>query len=100
MAYQLVERKIFINKLTKLLVYLEAEWGFDVAQKFQANIDKHLTLIIQQPYIGLPTTRKDVRSILVTKHNRLFYKISGDKIIVLNFYDTRINPKKNPYNRG
>jgi plasmid stabilization system protein ParE len=99
MAYQLIEKKRFVNKLVNLLQYLENEWGYNVAVKFQSNVDKHLALISDQPYIGITTSKQDVRSILITKHNRLFYRISGNKIIILNLYDTRMHPKRNPYKR-
>jgi plasmid stabilization system protein ParE len=98
-AYQLIEKKRFVNKLVKLLQYLENEWGYKVAANFQANIDRHFKLIIGQPFIGAPTGRENVRSLLITRHNRLFYKISGNKIIIINLYDTRMNPKKNPYTK-
>jgi len=65
MAYQIIQKKRFINKLTKLLNYLEGEWGFNVAVNFQTK--------------------------------QAVYKISGNKIIVLDMYDTRMNRKKNPY---
>ncbi len=99
MAYELIEKKRFISKLTKLLLYLENEWGYLTAKKFRQNIDKHLALIAEQPLIGIHTGIQNVRSILITKHNRIFYKIAGNKVIILNLYDTRINPKKNPYTR-
>ena len=99
MAYELIEKKRFVTKLSKLLLYLENEWGYDTAKKFLKNIDKHLSLIKEQPFAGVQTDKKNIRSVLVTKHNRLFYKISGNKIIMLNLYDTRINPIKNPYKK-
>jgi hypothetical protein len=99
MAYQLIEKKKFVSKLSKLLVYLENEWGYDTAKRFLQKIDEHLLLIAVQPLAGIRTDKKNIRSVLVTKHNRIFYKISGNKIIILNLYDTRIDPKKNPYKK-
>jgi len=40
---------------------------------------------------------KDVRGLLITRHNKMYYKVMGDKVVVLNMYDTRMNLKKNPY---
>ncbi len=44
MAYQLIEKKRFVNKLLDLLPCLENEWGYNEAVKFQSNVDKHLNL--------------------------------------------------------
>jgi hypothetical protein len=53
MAYQIVVKKRFTNKVHKILTYLEKEWSYKIAEEFL--------------------------------------------LIILNIYDTRMNPKKNPY---
>lgn len=98
MGYQIIEKKRFQNKLFKLLEYLEKEWGHKVAANFFADIKFHLNLLSNQPYVGkLGETKKNVRSVLITKHNRVYYRVEGNTIEVLNMYDTRMNPKKNKY---
>jgi len=100
MAYKIIYKKRFQNKLFKLLDYLKQEWGDNVADSFISRLQKRLHTLSQQPYIGVSSTViKSVRSILITKHNRLFYRIKDDTIEVLNMYDTRSNPKKNPYTK-
>ncbi|CAN5277956.1 hypothetical protein BH11BAC6_BH11BAC6_14450 [soil metagenome] len=85
-----------MNKLLKLLDYLKTEWGEDVSNSFIARLQKRLHTLSKHPYIGVPSSVvKPVRSILITKHNRLFYRIKDDTIEVINMYDTRSNPKKN-----
>jgi len=55
-------------------------------------------LLTKHPHIGaLSEKAKDVRGLLIARHNRMYYKIKDNKVIILNMYDTRINPKKNPY---
>jgi hypothetical protein len=41
--------------------------------------------------------KPELRTILITKHNRLYYKFTNDRIIIINMFDTRKNPKKNRY---
>ncbi len=75
--------------------------GQNSADKFIKEIDKRIETLSQQPFIGnLPDESKTVRSILITKHNRLYYRIKGNIIEIINLYDTRINPKRNPYNKS
>ncbi len=98
MAYQIVYKKRFINKLFKLLDYLTAQWGNSVADNFIIKFQNRMKTLSKQPYTGTPSTAvKTVRSILITRQNRIFYRIAGNVIEVINMYDTRSNPKKNPY---
>ena len=98
MAYEIIFKKRFTNKVVNLLGYLETEWGTKVSENFLKKMHKRLETLSKQPYIGGPSEKiKNVRGILITRHNKVFYKVSGNKIIILNLYDTRIDPKKNPY---
>ena len=98
MAYQIIVKKRFTNKVQKVLTYLEGEWSHKVAVEFLVKIDRRIDLLTKQPYVGAPSTKvKDIRGLLITRHNRIYYKIKDDKVVILNMYDTRINPKKNPY---
>ena len=66
-----------------------------VASDFLVKVDKRLQQLSRQPFAGIPSQKvKEVRSVFITKHNRVYYKVKGRKVIVLNMYDTRMNPKK------
>ena len=98
MAYQIIYKKRFVQKLFKLPDYLNSEWSAGVADKFIDVLQKRLSTLSKQPYIGASSTVvKSIRSILITKHNRIYYRIKGNQIEVVNMYDMRINPKKNRY---
>ena len=98
MAYQIIVKKRFANKVQKVLAYLEKEWSHKAAVSFLLKIDRRIELLTKQPWVGALSVKiKDVRGLLITRHNRLYYKIKDDKVTILNMYDTRINPKNNPY---
>lgn len=98
MAYQIIYKKRFLNKLLKLLDYLKSEWNISVANKFIDQLNKRLETLAKQPFIGIESiTAKSVRSILITRQNRIFYRIKGNVLEILNMYDTRSNPQKNKY---
>jgi plasmid stabilization system protein ParE len=98
MAYNIIVKKRFTNKLIKLLSYLEAEWGKTVAETFVNKLEKRIDNLSKQPFTGAECEHfQNVRSILITKHNRLYYRIKETTIEVVNLYDTRMNPGKNPY---
>ena len=101
MAFQIITKKRFEKKVIKLLLYLETEWSDTVAINFKITLLRKLELLATQPQIGVEVNSlKNIRSILITKHNRVYYRIEEDKIIVLNMIDTRKNPKKNPFNKN
>ena len=52
MAYKVIYKKRFSNKLIKLLEYLEKEWSHQVAMNFLNNLEKRLDMIIKQPFVG------------------------------------------------
>ncbi len=98
MAYKIVIKKRFLNKIINRLTYLELNWGYKVAEDFLAKVDLRLDKLSEQPFIGsISKKRKNVRTFLITKHNRLYYRIVNNTIEIINLYDTRINPRKNIY---
>ena len=40
---------------------------------------------------------KGIKGFLITKHNRLFYRNTDKELVILNFFDTRQNPKKKKF---
>jgi plasmid stabilization system protein ParE len=97
MAYKIIVKKRFTNKVVKLLHYLETEWGKEVAAKFTTKLDKRMNNLSVQPFTGIQLKHfNNVRLILITKHNRLYYRVKEKTIEIINMYDTRMNPRKNP----
>jgi plasmid stabilization system protein ParE len=98
MVYSIISKRRYEKKLERLLIYLEDEFGLLVAKSFATKLDRKLKTLQKQPYIGKPSdTVKDVRSIMPSRHNRIYYKIFGNEIIIINMYDTRMNPRRNRY---
>jgi len=98
MGYQIIYKKRFIQKLFKLLDYLKLEWSQRVVDNFIVELRQRLSTISEHPFVGAPPTKiTSVRSVLIIKHNRSFYRIKGNQIEVINMFDTRSNPRKNKY---
>lgn len=89
MAFEIVRKKRFLSKLTRTLDFLQKKWGNEVAIEFLDNIDKKVDILRDHPYIGALSGIKNTRSLNITKHNRIFYKIVKNKVIIINLYDTR-----------
>ena len=89
MAYEIIRKKRFLNKLTHVLAFLEKEWGRNVAIAFLYNIDSKVNALKRNPSVGALSGIRNTRSLHVTGHNRIFYKVVKNKVIILNLYDTR-----------
>ncbi len=98
MAYKIVWTDTASEDYERIINYLLLNWSLDVVLEFNNITNKKVHKISLQPFIGIISSiDADVRSILITKHNRLFYRISNDKIEILNILDTRQHPDKNKY---
>lgn len=96
MAYKIEWTENAKQDLFKIIEYLVEEWSVEVAENFVDKLDSILELLANSPFIGTASNKKKgVRQILVTRHNRLFYRIIDDKIVLLDFFDTRQDPSKN-----
>jgi plasmid stabilization system protein ParE len=98
MAYEIEWAINAFNDYENIVNYLKTKWSFCIAEKFATTLEKKLETLSSQPFIGIAsTTQKDIRSILITKHNRLFYRVTHNQIDILNIFDTRQNPQRNIY---
>jgi plasmid stabilization system protein ParE len=89
MAHEIVFKKRFLNKLVHVLTYLESKWGKNMADEFLVKVDLKIQALSSHPYIGSPTKINNVRGVLITKHNRMYYKVTNNKIVIINLFDTR-----------
>lgn len=77
--------------------YIRQEWSESVVLAFEQKTVDFLDIIEQFPEMGiLEVPEKGLRSFLLTSQTRVFYRIKGNQIIILTFFDTRKNPKKKP----
>ncbi len=89
MGYKIVFKKRYANNLLTVLTYLEKEWGKKAADEFQDKINSALTLLSVHPHLGAYSDKTNLRGLLITKHNRLFYRFRNNTIIVVYLADTR-----------
>ncbi len=73
------------------------EFGEKVAEAFEEKVAAFLDLLEDFPQMGsVEVEAKQIRGFHLTKHTRVFYRIKGERIIILTFFDVRQDPKKRP----
>jgi plasmid stabilization system protein ParE len=94
MAYKIIQSQLFLKQVIALNTWLEENWGLQVAVNFKSNLDNTVLLIASKPGIGRASKKNDkIKSKLITKRNRLYYRIEKDKTItLLTLFDTRQHP--------
>ena len=91
--------EIFWNKRAKInfdniVAYLELAFGTTTATIFVRRSYKVIEHLSEFPEMGrMEVADKGIRGILISKHNRLFYRENEKSIVLLNFYDTRQDPE-------
>ncbi|WP_092437785.1 type II toxin-antitoxin system RelE/ParE family toxin [Williamwhitmania taraxaci] len=83
-----------------MIEYLLGEWGENVTKAFVKRTFEFLDLLIDFPEIGsVENEDRQIRGFVLIKQLTIFYKIKGDTIVFLNFYDNRQSPKRRHYAR-
>lgn len=77
--------------------YLLEEWGEQVVKAFEIKTMDFFDLLEAFPEIGtLEYPDKEILGFQLTKQTRVFYRVKGNQIIILAFFDTRQNPRMKP----
>ena len=95
MALKIYWTKRADKKFDQILDYLLEEWGKSVTKAFTRKVYDFLDILSAFPEIGtLENKERGIRSFTIIRQVNLFYRISGDKVILLNFFDNRQHPRK------
>jgi len=98
MAYRLDFSEQFERTSAKTARWLKKEWSFKLAQEFRNKLAVAIEKVISNPFIGKRSSQyEDIRSVLVTKHNRLFYHITDNTITFLDIIELKQSPHRNKY---
>jgi plasmid stabilization system protein ParE len=94
--------KIFLSKraissFQAIEEQIYSTWGKSVASAFEQRVSDFLDLLEDFPEIGMvEVPEKQIYGSQLTKQTRVFYRIKGEKIIILIFFDGRQDPTKRP----
>ena len=98
MAFKIIWSESAIEDYSKVINYLLENFPLFVAENFIQITESRIFNLTAFPEMGkLSKKINGARSIVLTKHNRLYYSTSKDAIEILNIFDTRQSPKKNSY---
>jgi plasmid stabilization system protein ParE len=86
------------KKFDKIIEYLLVEWNEQVTEAFVKKVYEFVDTLADFPEIGvIENKEKAIRGFPIVKQINIFYNISDNKIIILDFFDNRQAPKKKRY---
>lgn len=87
-----------LQDLEHLATYLKEEWPNYVLKNFESALNRKIDLLATDVIGGRPISHNpSVSSILISKHNKLYYTIADNTLCLLRLWDTRQNPARNPF---
>lgn len=96
--YKVIYSPEVAERLLDVAAYLKQKWSKSVADNFLLIFFEKIQRLQANPEIGRIAERDNsVRSISITKHDRLYYQFYNDLIKLLSLIDTRQNPSKNKF---
>jgi plasmid stabilization system protein ParE len=83
------------RKFDKIIEYLLDEWNQRVTESFVKKVYDTLDTLAEFPDIGtVEHKEKEIRGFTIVKQINIFYKVSDNRLIILNFFDNRQSPEK------
>ena len=86
------------NSFDQIINFLNTEWGDQVVKAFVKKTYDFLEILAEFPEIGaLQVKESGIRGFTLIKQVIVFYKVKGNSVILLDFFDTRQDPVKKKY---
>lgn len=83
------------RRFDEILEYLDKEFGKSTATKFIERTFSFFDLISEHPQIGrIEDKRKGIYGFVLNKPVTVFFRFTNKDVVILNFFDNRMNPKR------
>lgn len=91
---------IITNKADKdeiaIYKYISNEFGEVYAKKFRKKLISLFHILSTQPFIGRPAKNdSSIRVIIISKQNKIIYKIQDESVIIIRCLNTNTNLSQN-----
>lgn len=95
MAYKISWSKTAEKDFDNIISFIEKEFSELTASKFVNRTNEIFNILLLYPEAGSAEIKElNIRGFLINKNVKLFYRIKRNSIILLNFFDVRLDPEK------
>ena len=83
------------KRFDEILIYLNREFGQTSVVDFIERTYSFFDIIVDFPQIGrIQDKEKGIYGFVLEKPVTIYYRFTNKKVVILNFFDNRTNPKK------
>ena len=94
-GYKILWTDFALSELENTIEYLEENWTERELRNLAIEIEETLSLLSHNPNLFQASDiKKDIRRVVVAKHNTLYYRVKNNTIEILSFFSNRQSPKK------
>jgi plasmid stabilization system protein ParE len=94
-GYKIFWTDFALGELEKTIEYLEENWTEKELRNLAREIEETLNLLSHNPNLFQTSEiKKEIRRVIVAKHNTLYYRVKNNSIEILSFFSNRQNPKR------
>ena len=94
-GYKILWTDFALSELEKTIEYLEQNWTERELRNLAVEIEETLNLLSHNPNLFQKSDiKKEIRRVVVAKHNTLYYRINNNAIEIISFFSNRQSPKK------
>jgi plasmid stabilization system protein ParE len=88
-----------LRELEITIEYLQSNWTDRELRNLAFEIEETLNLLSHNPNLFQATdSRKDIRRVVIAKHNSLYNRVISNTIEIISFFSNRQNPNKRKLN--
>ncbi len=78
--------------------YLQEKFSSRAAENFANLVYDRIEMIVKGLTVGRKSAKaKTVMILKIDKHRQMYYRMHGTTLIIIDFWDTRQDPRKRPY---
>lgn len=82
-------------RFEEILDYIEKEFGHAARHDFRTRTKEFTFLLKEFPEMeSIEVREKKIRGFQISRQTRVFYRVKGNQITILTFFDIRQDPKK------
>ena len=94
-GYKILWTDFALSELEKTIEYLEENWTERELRNLAVEIEETLNLLSHNPNLFQASDiKKEIRRVIVAKHNTLYYRVNNNTIEIISFFSNRQSPKK------
>ena len=94
-GYKILWTDFALSEFEKTIEYLQENWTDRELRNLALAIEETLNLISHNPNLFQASElKKEIRRVVVAKHNTLYYRIKDNTVEIISFFSNRQSPKK------